>query len=150
MQNAKSLARDLISRDALMFRVLLSKVIADVFCQWMLNVTGLKRIAKTKIQTPMAIGKNEGPLVLSEESSTLLALEAVVRDRRMQLMFSKFLRELREEPVLMMRVSWNMFVILFTSAAVGLHRFIVFLSEEYLSTLPPPVPPPQLVQIQSL
>ncbi|KAG2654782.1 hypothetical protein PVAP13_1NG499400 [Panicum virgatum] len=143
--NAKSLARDLISRDALMFRVLLRKVIADIVCQWMLNVTGLKRVAETRMRM-----ENDGHLVLSEESSTLMALQAVVRDRRMQVIYSKFLRELREEPVLMVRVSWNMFVISVTSAAVGLHRFMVFLSEEYLPTLPPPVPPPQLVQIQTL
>jgi aarF domain-containing kinase len=150
MQNAKSLARDLISRDASMFRVLLSKVIADVVCQWMLNVAGLKRVAETRMRTPVTIGKNDGHLVLSEESSTLMALQAVVTDRRMQVIYSKFVRELREEPVLMVRVSWNMFVISVTSAAVGLHRFMVFLSEEYLPTLPPPVPPPRLVQIQTL
>ncbi|CAO2040300.1 unnamed protein product [Urochloa humidicola] len=148
--NAKSLARDLISRDALMFRVLLSKVIADVICQWMLNVTGFKRVAETRIRTPMTIGEDDGRLVLSEESSTVMALQAAVRDRRMQVIFSKFVRELREEPVLMVRVGWNMFVISVTSAAVALHRFIVFLSEEYLPTLPPPVPSPRLVQIQTL
>lgn len=105
----------------------------------MLNVTGLKRVAE-----------NDGHLVLSEESSTMVALQAVVRDRRMQVIFSKFVRELREEPVLMVRVSWNMFVISVTSAAVGLHRFMVFLSEKYLPTPPPPVPPPRQVQIQTL
>ncbi|WVZ73229.1 hypothetical protein U9M48_021563 [Paspalum notatum var. saurae] len=138
--NAKSLARDLISRDALMFRVLLRKVMADVVCQWLLNVTGLKRVA----ETPMSIGKIEGHghAVLSEESSSLMALQAAIRDRRMQLIFSKFVRELREEPVLMIRVSWNVFLIAVTSAAVGLHRFVVFLSEEYLPTLPLPVPLP--------
>ncbi|RLN07878.1 hypothetical protein C2845_PM11G22550 [Panicum miliaceum] len=148
--NAKSLAHDLISRDALMFRVLLSKVIADVVCQWMLNVTGLKRVAETRMRTPVTTGENDGHLVLSEESSTLMALQAVIRDRRMQVIYSKFVRELREEPVLMVRVSWNMFVIAVTSAAIGLHRFMVFLSEEYLPALPPPVPPPRLVQIQTL
>lgn len=148
--NAKSLARDLISRDALMFRVLLSKVIADVVFQWMLNVTGLKRVAETRMGTPVTMGENDGHLVLSEESSTLMALQAVVRDRRMRIIYSKFVRELREEPFLMVRVSWNMFVISVTSAAVGLHRFMVFLSEEYLPALPPPVPPPRLVRIQTL
>ncbi|CAL4967527.1 unnamed protein product [Urochloa decumbens] len=148
--DAKSLARDLISRDALMFRVLLSKVMADVVYQWMLNVTGFKRVAETRIRTPMTVGENDDHLVLSEESSTQMALQAAVRDRRMQVIFSKFVRELREEPVLMVRMSWNMFVISVTSAAVGLHRFIVFLSEEYLPTLPPPVPSPRLVQIQTL
>lgn len=128
--NAKSLARDLISRDALMFRVLLSKVIADVVCQWMLNATGLKRVAETRIQTPMTTGKNEGHLVLAEESLTLMALQAAVKDRRMQLIFTKFVRELREEPVLMIRVSWNMFLISVQAAAVGLHRFMVFLLKE--------------------
>ncbi|CAL4885876.1 unnamed protein product [Urochloa decumbens] len=148
--DAKSLARDLISRDALMFRVLLSKVMADVIYQWMLNVTGFKRVAETRILTPMTVGENDDHLVLSEESSTQMALQAAVRDRRMQVIFSKFVRELREEPVLMVRMSWNMFVISVTSAAVGLHRFMVFLSEKYLPTLPPPVPSPRLVRIQTL
>lgn len=128
--NAKSLARDLISRDALMFRVLLSKVIADVVYQWMLSATGLKRVMETKIQTPMTTGKNEGHLVLAEESSTLMVLQAAVKDRRIQLMFTKFVRELREEPVLMIRVSWNVFLISVSSAAVGLHRFLVFFLKE--------------------
>ncbi|CAL4885877.1 unnamed protein product [Urochloa decumbens] len=150
VQDAKSLARDLISRDALMFRVLLSKVMADVIYQWMLNVTGFKRVAETRILTPMTVGENDDHLVLSEESSTQMALQAAVRDRRMQVIFSKFVRELREEPVLMVRMSWNMFVISVTSAAVGLHRFMVFLSEKYLPTLPPPVPSPRLVRIQTL
>ncbi|KAL6591460.1 hypothetical protein ACP70R_049963 [Stipagrostis hirtigluma subsp. patula] len=148
--NAKSLARDLISRNALMFRVLLRRVIADVVCQWMMNVTGLKRAGEREPHLPITTGNNAGDLVLSKELSTLMALQAAVRDRRMQIIFFKFMRELREEPVLMVRVSWSMFVISLTSAAVGLHRFIVFLSEEYLPTLPPPVPSPRLVQIQSL
>lgn len=139
VQNPRSLARDLISKDALMFRVLLSKVLADVVCQWMLNVTGLKRVAG-----------NDGHLVLSEESSTLVVLQAVVKDRRMQVIFSKFVRELKEEPVLMVRVSWKMFVISVTSAAVGLRRFMVFLLKKYLPTLPRPVPPPRQVQIQTV
>ncbi|XP_062220644.1 uncharacterized protein LOC133920037 [Phragmites australis] len=148
--NAKSLARDLISRDASMFRVLLSRAIADIVCQWMQNVTGLKRAGERQPQKLVVTERNEGDLVLSNEASTLMAFQAAVRDRRMQIIFSKFVRELREEPVLMVRVSWNMFVISVTSAAIGLHRFMVFLSEEYLPTLPPPVPPPRLVQIQSL
>ncbi|GJM87279.1 hypothetical protein PR202_ga03219 [Eleusine coracana subsp. coracana] len=149
-QNGKSLARDMISKDALMFRVLLSKVIADVVCQWMLNVTGLNRAGEHKPHTQMTTRMNEGDLVLSKDSSTLIALQAALRDRRLQVIFAKFMRELKEEPLLMVRVSWNMFVISVTSAAVGLHRFMVLMSEKYLTTLPPPVPPPRLVQIQSL
>ncbi|KAK3159402.1 hypothetical protein QOZ80_2AG0149680 [Eleusine coracana subsp. coracana] len=148
--NGKSLARDMISKDALMFRVLLSKVIADVVCQWMLNVTGLNRAGEHKPHTQMTTRMNEGDLVLSKDSSTLIALQAALRDRRLQVIFAKFMRELKEEPLLMVRVSWNMFVISVTSAAVGLHRFMVLMSEKYLTTLPPPVPPPRLVQIQSL
>nr|CAB3451416.1 unnamed protein product [Digitaria exilis] len=149
--NAKSLARDLISRDALMFRVLLRNVIADVVCQWMLKVTGFKRAAESGIQTPMATAKHEGHLMPSEEeSSTLMALQAAVRDRRMQVIFSKLVRELREDPVLMVRVGWSVIVVSVTSAAVGLHRFLVFLSKKYLQKLPTPVPPPRQVQLQTL
>jgi aarF domain-containing kinase len=150
MQNAKYLARDMISRDALMFRVLLGKVIADAVCQWMLNVTGLKRAGEHTAQTQMTARMNEGDLVLSKESSTQMAFQAALRDRRLRIIFAKFMSELREEPVLVVKVSWNMFVISVTSAAVGLHRFIVFLSERYLPALLPPVAPSQQVQIQSL
>jgi aarF domain-containing kinase len=150
VQNAKSLARDMISKDALMFRILLRKVIADVVCQWMLNVTGLKGAGEHRPQMQMTTGPNEGDMVRSKESSILMAFQAALRDRRLQVIFAKFIRELREEPLLMVRVSWNMFAISVTSAAVGLHRFLVCLSEEYLTTLPPPVPPPRHVQIPSL
>lgn len=148
--NAKSLARDLISKDASIFRVLLSRVLADVVCQWMVKVTGLNRVRQLEPYARMTTGKNEGDLGLSKEASTQMAFQEAVRDRRLKIIFAKFLRDLREEPVLMIRVSWNVFVISVISAAIGVHRFMVFLSEEYLPTLPPPVPPPRLVQIQSL
>ena len=140
MQNTKSLARDLISKDATIFRVLLSRILADVVCQWMVKVTGLKRV------------RNKADLGLSKEalSSTTVvsSLQEAVRDRRLRVIFSKFLRELREEPILMARVSWNALVVSAVSAAIGAHRFVVLLSEEYLPMLwTPATPPPRLVQI---
>ncbi|CAM0942834.1 unnamed protein product [Alopecurus aequalis] len=138
--NMKSLARDLISKDATIFRVLLSRVLADVVCQWMVKVTGLKRL------------RNNADLGLSKEASSsttmVSSLQEAVRDRRLKVIFSKFLRELREEPILMVRVSWNALVVSAVSAAIGAHRFVVLLSEEYLPMLWTPAPPlPRLVQI---
>jgi len=130
--NTKSLARDLISKDATIFRVLLSRVLADVVCQWMVKVTGLKRIRDRSSTTVVS------------------SLQKAVGDRRLKVIFSKFLRDLREEPVLMARVSWNALVVSAVSAAIGAHRFVVLLSEEYLPMLwtPASTPPaPQLVHI---
>ncbi|KAL5208797.1 hypothetical protein ABZP36_033232 [Zizania latifolia] len=122
----------------------------SVFYQWMVKVTGLKRAGQLEPHPDMTTGKDED-LGLSKEASALVTFQTAVRDRRLKIIFSKFVRDIREEPILMVRVSWNLLAISVISAAIGVHRFIVFLSEEYLPTLPLHVPPPRLVQIhQSL
>ncbi|KAM0826765.1 hypothetical protein ACQ4PT_068652 [Festuca glaucescens] len=127
--NTKSLARDLISKDASIFRVLLSRVLADVVCQWMVKVTGLKRLRRST-------------------STVVSSLQEAVGDRRLKVIFSKFLRELRQEPTLMVRVGWSMLVVSAVSTAIGAHRFVVLLSEEYLPMLWTSTPlPPRLVRI---
>ncbi|XP_052144194.1 uncharacterized protein LOC127763508 isoform X1 [Oryza glaberrima] len=148
--NAKSLARDLISKDASIYRVLLSRVLADVIFQWMVKATGFKRAGQLEPHPRVTAGKNDEDLGLSKEAPALVTFQTAVRDRRLKVIFTKFVRDIREDPILMVRVSWNMFAISVVSAAIGVHRFIVVLSEEFLSTLPPPVPPPRLVQIQSI
>ncbi|KAM0882122.1 hypothetical protein ACQ4PT_032567 [Festuca glaucescens] len=127
--NAKSLAQDLISKDATIFRVLLSRVLADVVCQWMVKVTGLKRVRRPT-------------------STVVSSLQEAVRDRRLKVIYSKFLRDLRQEPILMIKVSWSALALSAVSAAIGAHRFVVLLSEEYLPMLWTPAPPPsRLVQV---
>ncbi|KAK1621325.1 hypothetical protein QYE76_026842 [Lolium multiflorum] len=127
--NTKSLARDLISKDAAIFRVLLSRVLADVVCQWMVKVTGLKRARRST-------------------STAVSSLQEAMGDRRLKVIFSKFLRELRQEPALMVRVGWSMLVVSAVSTAIGAHRFVVLLSEEYLPMLWTSTPqPPRLVRI---
>ncbi|KAG8072825.1 hypothetical protein GUJ93_ZPchr0006g44710 [Zizania palustris] len=143
--NAKSLARDLISREASVFRVLLSRILADVIYQWMVKVTGFERGRQLEPHPRMTTGKKDDDLGLSKEASALVTFQTAVRDRRMKIIFSKFVRDIREEPILMVRVSWNILATSVISAAIGVHRFIVFLSEEYLPALPPPLPPPRLV-----
>ncbi|XP_051191858.1 uncharacterized protein [Lolium perenne] len=127
--NTKSLAQDLISKEATIFRVLLSRVLADVVCQWMVKVTGLKRARRST-------------------STAVSSLQEAVGDRRLKVIFSKFLRELRQEPALMVRVGWSMLVVSAVSTAIGAHRFVVLLSEEYLPMLWTSTPlPPRLVRI---
>ncbi|XP_047082896.1 uncharacterized protein slr1919-like isoform X2 [Lolium rigidum] len=127
--NTKSLARDLISKDAAIFRVLLSRVLADVVCQWMVKVTGLKRAKRST-------------------STAVSSLQEAMGDRRLKVIFSKFLRELRQEPALMVRVGWSALVVSAISTAIGAHRFVVLLSEEYLPMLWTSAPlPPRLVRI---
>lgn len=139
--NVKSLARDLISKGASIFRVLLSRALADVVCQWMVKVTGLKRLRQLKPDSPVTTKSDEGDLRLSKEASIMVSLQEALRDRRLKVIFSKFVRDLREEPVLMFRVSWSMLLVSAVSAAIGVHRFVVLLSEEYLPTLTPRLAP---------
>ena len=44
-------------------------------------------------------------------------------------------RELRQEAGLMVRLGWSTLVVSAVSAAIGSHRFVVLLSEEYLPML---------------
>jgi hypothetical protein len=81
-------------------------------------------------------------------STVVSSLQEAVQDRRLKVIFSKFFRELRQEPALMVRVSWSLLAVSAVSAAIGVHRFFVLLSEEYLPTLQTPAPPPlRVVQI---
>lgn len=132
--NHKSLAQDLISKDAAVFRALLSRALADVVCQWMVKVTALKRLRDRGEALGISIGAPISPVVSS--------LHEVVRDRRLKVIYSKFVKDLREEPLLMARVGWSALVVSAVSAAIGAHRFAVLLSEEYLLTLWTPAPPP--------
>ncbi|XP_015689552.2 protein ACTIVITY OF BC1 COMPLEX KINASE 3, chloroplastic [Oryza brachyantha] len=147
--NAKSLAHDLISKDASVFRVLISRVLADVIYQWMVKASGFKRAGRLEPHPRMATG-NDADQRLSKDAPALVTFQTAVRDRRLRVIFSKFVRDIREDPILMIRVSWNVLAISVVSAAIGVHHFIVFLSEEFLTALPPPVRPPRLVQIQGL
>uniref|UniRef100_M8C1M0 Uncharacterized protein n=1 Tax=Aegilops tauschii TaxID=37682 RepID=M8C1M0_AEGTA len=135
--NHKSLARDLISKDAAIFRALLSRALADVVCQWMVKVTALKQLRDRGDDPGLS---KEAPI-----SPVVSSLQEVVRDRRLKVIFSKFVKDLREEPMLMVRVGWSALVVSAVSTAIGAHRFAVLLSEEYL-----PVPTsrrPALAQI---
>ncbi|VAI62612.1 unnamed protein product [Triticum turgidum subsp. durum] len=135
--NHKSLARDLISKDAAIFRALLSRALADVVCQWMVKVSGLKRSRDSMgDDLGMSLSK-EAPI-----SPMVSSLQEVVRDRRLKVIFSKFVKDLREEPLLMAKVGLSALVVSAVSAAIGAHRFAVLLSEEYLPTLRAPAPPP--------
>ncbi|VAI51082.1 unnamed protein product [Triticum turgidum subsp. durum] len=135
--NHKSLARDLISKDAAIFRALLSRALADVVCQWMVKAAGLKR-SRDRMGDDLGMSlSKEAPI-----SPVVSSLQEVVRDRRLKVIFSKFVKDLMEVPMLMVRVGWSALVVSAVSAAIGAHRFAVLLSEEYLPTVWTPAPPP--------
>ncbi|XP_073012032.1 uncharacterized protein [Typha latifolia] len=127
-----SLARALVSKDAVIVHQLVSGAIADFIYQWMAKaVAGNKAVNQYEHHFVVAKGKQVREL----ETPSLPVLQAVMTDRRLKIIFYKVLKDLRRDPILTLKVSWSSFIIFATGATIGLHRFVVYLSEEYLRSL---------------
>lgn len=124
----------MVSKEAILFRQQLCWVIADIIYQWMFQAFGQgTKIDRYSPQVSLASGRNNQGL----SSSSRLAIpisdyQAIVRDRRLKVIFLKVLDSARKDPILMLRFLWASFVISVTASALALHRMLISLSEAYL------------------
>lgn len=127
--NAASLTRDMISRDATFFRQYLSRALADVIYKWMYEaLRGVKASACYDHRLVDIEGQQD-------RDAHILLLQKTLHDRRLKVIFYMVLKDIRRDPILMLRAIWSCLTILATASALALHRFVVNWSETYLSSV---------------
>lgn len=135
IQDGRSLAQVVVSEDAVFLRQFVGRALADVIYQWMSEATGVYKAVNQPNKCFVAedMQERDRDHLSSTLPSTLL--HAVMRDRRLKVIFYKVLKDVRRDPVLMLRVGCSFFAILARAAILGFHRYVVNLSEGYLSSL---------------
>ncbi|CAK9136147.1 unnamed protein product [Ilex paraguariensis] len=123
MQDGASLIRAMVSKEAIVFRQQLCRVITDVLYQWISETIGRGAlITRYNIE----LGSS------STLSTPIYDYESILRDRRLKVIFFKVMDSARKHPVLMLRFCCSSFVMFFTASALACHRVLVSLSEAYL------------------
>lgn len=126
----------MVSKEAIVFRRQLCRVIADIIYQWTSEAFGqATTIAQygTRVSLASGPGNQESPRLATPISD----YRYIFRDRRLKVIFSKVLGSTRKDPVLLMRFFWVSFVMLVSASALAFHRMLVTLSEGYLSPAAP-------------
>lgn len=132
IQDGRSLAQVVVSEDAVFLRQFVGRALADVIYQWMSEAMGVYKAVNQPNKCFEAEDMQE-----RDRDHTLPSnlLHAVMRDRRLKVIFYKVLKDVRRDPVLMLRVGCSFFAILARAAILGFHRYVVNLSDGYLSSL---------------
>ncbi|XP_057476620.1 uncharacterized protein LOC130764404 [Actinidia eriantha] len=120
-----SLIRAMVSKEAILFRQQLCRVIADIIYQWMVKASGQDTII-TWYSSRVSMAS--GP----ENRELFSDCQRILRDRRLKVISLKVLASARKDPVLMLRFYWASFVMLVAASALAFHRMLISLSEAYL------------------
>ncbi|KAF7131931.1 hypothetical protein RHSIM_Rhsim09G0040800 [Rhododendron simsii] len=130
-----ALIRAMVSKEAIVFRRQLCRVIADIIYQWMSDFGQATTVAQYGTRVSLASGpaNQESPRLAAPISD----YRYIFRDRRLKVIFSKVLGSTRKDPVLLVRFFWVSFVMLVSASALAFHRMLVTLSEGYLSPAAP-------------
>ncbi|KAG7992925.1 hypothetical protein I3843_02G152000 [Carya illinoinensis] len=130
-----SLIRAMVCKEAKFFRQHLCRVIASILYQWMCETLGQGiKVTQSSSQVRLVGGLDNRELASSSRLSLPIRdYHSILRDRRLKVIFLKVLNSTRRDPVLLMRFCWASFVMFVTASALACHRFLVSLSETYLS-----------------
>lgn len=132
-QDGASLIRAFVSKEASFVRQQLCRIIADALYQQMLETLG-RGIPVTHYSSKLrwAGGSKSTELEPSSRlSAPIYDYQSFLRDRRLRVIFSKMLKPVRRDPVLMLRFCWASFVMFVTASALACHQILVSLSEAY-------------------
>ena len=128
-----SLTQTAVSKDAALFRQHVSRTLADLICRWMLETLGG---AKASALGEVERQENRDTSISSAPSaSSAVLLQNALRDRRLKVIFSKMVKDVRQHPILMLRACWCCFTIFATASALALHRAVVYWSEMFSTSV---------------
>ncbi|KAJ0100924.1 hypothetical protein Patl1_06133 [Pistacia atlantica] len=101
-----SLIRAMVSKEASFFRQQISRVIANILYQWMIESLGSRvSVTQNNSQLTLAHGADNGDLGSSSTLSTPnYDYQSFLRDKRLKVIFLKVLDPVRRDPVLMLRL----------------------------------------------
>lgn len=126
LQDSRSLTQAVVSKDAVIFRQHMSKTLADVIYKWMLRTLGGEKAS--------ALSDRHFSEIEREEDTALL-LQNALRDRRLRVISYKIMKDVRRQPLLMLRACWCCLTIFATASAIALHRAMVYWSETMLKSV---------------
>ncbi|XP_020590211.1 uncharacterized protein LOC110031371 isoform X2 [Phalaenopsis equestris] len=127
--DAVSLCRVMISKDAILFRQHISLILADVIYAWM---------NKTICGDDEPWSQYKGQKIKTEAAAKITGVSnfyAIMRDRRLKVIFYRMMRQVRSHPVLMLRSCWSCFTIAFMALLISLSRFIASCSQSFFNSL---------------
>ncbi|KAM7274292.1 hypothetical protein ACFE04_028956 [Oxalis oulophora] len=130
-----SLVRSMVSEEAILFRQQFCRVIADVLYEWMFETLGQRIIPTWYYSSKLRMAGGSKCTEMDRSSSSVYKYKSLMTDRRMKVIFLKIFASARKDPILMLRFYWASFVTFIMATALACHRFLVSLSEAYLSPL---------------
>ncbi|KAI4351279.1 hypothetical protein L6164_005655 [Bauhinia variegata] len=126
-----SLIKAMVSKEAQFFRQQLCGIIADILCQWMVNIFGKGATVAQHSRVRMASGPSKSESLSARLSVPAYDCNSIFRDRRLRVIFSNILKSASRDPILMLRFCWASIVIVTTASTLACHRVLVALSEVY-------------------
>ncbi|XP_027367938.1 uncharacterized protein LOC113873812 [Abrus precatorius] len=131
-----SLIKAMVSKEGKFFRQQLCKIITDIMCQWMIKLFGQGITVSQSSRVILANGPSNKESGLSPRSSLpTYDYNAIVRDRRLRVIFSKVLKSASKDKVLMLRFCWASLLLVITASILACHRVVMSLSEAYLGQI---------------
>ena len=132
LQDASSLARAVVSDEAIGVRRYVSRALADVIYRWMTDAIARRGI----------LIKYDGSLEVDAHYTFSQAFpplfEAMIRDRRVKVILHRLISIVRHNPILMIRLFWEAVLVSLSSSALALHRLFANFSDKcvksYLSS----------------
>ncbi|XP_012086488.1 uncharacterized protein slr1919 isoform X2 [Jatropha curcas] len=132
-----SLVQAMVSKEAVIFRQQLCRVIADLLYQWTVQTLGLG--TKATLYASQVRLTNESDkrdlFPSSRLSMPIYDYQSIIKDRRLKIIFFRILDSARKDPVLILKFCWTSIVMIVTASALACHRVLVSLSEVYISPL---------------
>lgn len=128
LQDSVSLTRAMVSQDAVIVRQHVSRILADVIYRWMFETLGRGKASA-------AVSDHHHFNEVERQEDAAFLLQNALRDRRLRVIFYKMVKDVRKQPVLMLRACWFCFSILAIAWALAMHRTVVYLSETFLTSV---------------
>lgn len=134
-QNATSLVHAMISKEAVFFRRHVRSVLADVLYHRMSKALGVEnKITSCSSHTTTSDAQHSRERRPPFESSAS-PYQGILTDRRLKLIFYRVLHSIRKDPILVLKLFWNSFVIFVSASALACHRFLISWSETYATSI---------------
>lgn len=127
-----SLVRAMVSKEAVIFRQSLSRIISNVLYESIYDaVEG--RLATRQYGSRATL--ESGAENFSRLSTPNSGYKSIMRDRRLKVIFFKILESARKDRLLMLKFCWASFIMFLSASALACHRVVVSLSEAYIGPI---------------
>ena len=132
IQDGASLIAAMVSKEAIIYRQSLSKIISNVLYESIYDaVEGRRAAHQYGSKATLASGAEKFSRLSTPNSS----YKSIMRDRRLKVIFFKILESARKDRILMLKFCWASFIMLLSASALACHRMVVSLCESYIGPI---------------